>query len=125
MKRIVLATLLVLFTACGGDEGGSSLPPSVTVPDGDDNVMALGNVGIAEGALYNDIAISGRTIYGCTSWMGLRVIRINDDYSLTTTVESATVPEGKGCRSITTASDGTVYVSGQVTGGGSWNDQST
>jgi len=120
MKRFFLAAILALFTACGGGDSGSSLPPSVTVPDGEDNVMALGNVGIAEGALYNDIAISGRTIYGCTSWMGLRVININNDYSLSTTVESAPVPEGKGCRTITTAPDGAVYVAGQVTGGGSW-----
>jgi hypothetical protein len=105
--------------ACSGGESGSALtaPP---IPEGDDNVMALGSVGIAEGALYNDIAISGRHIYGCTGSVGIRVVKIQNDFSLKTVVESADVPEGKGCRTITTAPDGTLYVGGQLSGTGSW-----
>jgi hypothetical protein len=119
MRRLILGILFVLLTACSGGESGSALttPP---IPEGDDNVMALGNVGIAEGALYNDIAISGRHIYGCTGSVGIRVVKIQNDFSLKTVVESAAVPEGKGCRAITTAPDGTLYVGGQLSGSGSW-----
>ena len=38
-----LAAILALFTACGGGDSGSSLPPSVTVPDGEDNCPLTSN----------------------------------------------------------------------------------
>ncbi len=120
----LLAGLLV--AACGSEvekEGPAKPvedPGLIPELEGNDNLQPLGTLGVTEGSLYNDVAVSEGYIYACTGAEGLAVAAIGDGFTLEFVNEKLEFTDGKGCRTVTVAPDGAIFATGQAAAGGSF-----
>lgn len=96
----------------GGSGGGGGDGGEVPTPVDGDNVTPLGHIETAENVMLNGVQAHGGLVFACTAAHGLQVA-VTSDGALSVVAAAAAFPDGKGCRDITSASDGVLYATGQ------------
>jgi len=122
VKRPWLAAILALLAlGCGGGDAGSSAPPPIVIPEGDDSLMPLSMVHDLDfGQTYTALAVTDHYVYACVPAFGLQVAKMNGPAELSLVVAEGTFPDGTGCRTIAAAPDDMLFMAGQSMDGGSW-----
>jgi hypothetical protein len=125
VRWLALPSVVLAMAACGSDgsDGANSTttPEVEAPPEGDDNVYPVGSATGETGVLYNAIAVDNERMYACTAAHGMQILAKSANGALTTELQSGAFPEGRGCRDIVRAPDGTLFATGQSTEkAGSW-----
>ena len=134
LTQFCIAWMALALVACSGSgTGGSATGGSdgtdgadggkvaIEVPEGNDNMLPLSQQTGVDGITFGALAsVNDQTLYVCTGAHGLQVASINEKYEFKSVVGNGSFPDGSGCREISVADDGTVFVTGLSKTAGSW-----
>ncbi|HIA00465.1 MAG TPA: hypothetical protein EYN66_00875 [Myxococcales bacterium] len=124
LKRVFFLGCALTIGACasGGSSGsmGDGSGGEPVIPEGTDNMVPLSHLSGPDGVAFGALHVKNGIAYACTGNNGMQVSTANSAGELKLKEAKAEFEMSMGCRDVTSAPDGTVFVSGQKTEGGSW-----